>query len=94
MEEQHSIRLHAIIEGMVQGVGFRQYAVQKAQRLGLVGWVRNRYDRKVETIAEGPRDKLETFLQALNDGPPASFVRHVTATWEKATGEYRSFTIE
>ena len=94
MEEQHSVRLHAIVEGIVQGVGFRQYTAQKAQRLGLAGWVRNRYDREVETIAEGPRDKLEAFLQALNDGPPASLVRHVTATWEKATGEYTSFGIE
>ena len=94
MEEQHSARLHAIVEGMVQGVGFRQYTAQKAQRLGLVGWVKNRYDRKVETTAEGSRDKLEVFLQALNDGPPASFVRHVSATWEKATGEYTSFRIE
>ncbi len=86
-------RLHAIVEGYVQGVGFRQYALSRAQRLGLYGWVRNRWDRKVEVVAEGPRDRLEDLLRALREGPPASSVRNVSATWGQATGEFTEFNI-
>jgi acylphosphatase len=93
MNEQRDERLHAIVEGMVQGVGYRQFTFERAGRLGLTGWVRNRYDRKVETVAEGPRGALEDFLNALQAGPPAAVVRRVTANWGPATGEYASFEI-
>ena len=86
-------RLHAIVEGMVQGVGFRQFTLHRAQHLGLTGWVKNRYDRKVEVLAEGPRDQLDELVQQLHAGPPASMVRQVNCTWEKATEEYADFYI-
>jgi acylphosphatase len=86
-------RLSAVVEGMVQGVGFRQYTLRRAQRLGLTGWVKNRHDRKVEVLAEGPRNSLEQLLQQLHEGPPASMVRDVHATWEQATGEFIDFHV-
>ncbi len=86
-------RLHAIVEGMVQGVGFRQFTLHRAQRLGLTGWVKNRHDRKVEVLAEGPRDQLDELVQQLHAGPPASAVRQVHCTWGKATGEFTDFYI-
>jgi acylphosphatase len=86
-------RLHAVVEGMVQGVGFRQFTLQRAQRLGLTGWVKNRRDRKVEVLAEGPRDQLDELLQHLHAGPSASIVRNVSVTWETATGEFTDFFI-
>jgi acylphosphatase len=41
-------RLHARVEGRVQGVGFRYFVLETAQELGLSGWVRNRWDESVE----------------------------------------------
>jgi acylphosphatase len=93
MSEQERGRLHAIVEGSVQGVGFRQFTLRQAQRLGLTGWVRNRWDRKVEVIAEGARLDLDLFLRALRDGPPAASVRRVSETWEAAQGEFDNFVI-
>jgi len=85
--------LHATVRGIVQGVSFRYYTVLTAQKLGLTGWVANRWDRTVETVAEGPRDALNKFYAFLQQGSPAARVERVDADWQKATGEFRRFTI-
>jgi len=88
-----SDRLHAIVEGYVQGVGFRQTTLYRARRLGLTGWVRNRADGSVEAVAEGLRDDLEVFLNYLYTGPQEAEVAHVRAEWLAATGEFPDFRI-
>lgn len=64
--KQEKVRKHIIFYGRVQGVGFRYYAVQKANQLGLTGWVKNLYDGSVEMEVEGQEeliDQLIIFLQ-------------------------------
>jgi acylphosphatase len=61
--------IHLEVHGRVQGVGFRWYIVEKAQELGLAGWVRNRPDGRVELAAAGPPDALERLEQAVRAGP-------------------------
>ncbi len=90
-EEQ--ARLHAVVEGRVQGVNFRYYTVRTARRLGLTGWVANRWDGTVETVAEGPRAALEALLNFLHEGPPAARVTRVNVRWEQPTGEFTNFTV-
>ena len=66
MEQETKIRKQIYFYGRVQGVGFRYYAVQKAEELGLNGWVRNLYDGSVEMEVEGEEadiDQLILFLQ-------------------------------
>ena len=87
-------RLCAIVEGTVQGVNFRQSAARRARGLGLTGWIMNRPDGSVETVAEGPRAALEEYLAWLQKGPPAAVVRGVSARWETATGEFDRFKVE
>lgn len=63
---QTKIRKHIIFYGRVQGVGFRYYAVNKANQLGLTGWVRNLPDGTVEMEVQGEEpliDQLIIFLQ-------------------------------
>ena len=63
---QEKVRKHIFFYGRVQGVGFRYYAVQKANQLGLTGWVKNLYDGSVEMEVEGQEeliDQLIIFLQ-------------------------------
>jgi acylphosphatase len=86
-------RLQAIIEGRVQGVGFRAFVEQTAQAMGLQGWVRNRWDGSVEALAEGPRPTLEQFAQALRNGPRMANVETFIPTWSAATGEFTSFRV-
>lgn len=86
-------RLHAIVHGRVQGVSFRYYAVRAAQDLGLTGWVANRWNGTVETVAEGSRQALTKFLAFLHRGPPAAFVERVDQKWERSRGEFQRFRV-
>ena len=84
---------HTIAHGQVQGVGFRYYTQVSAQRLGVAGWVRNMDDGSVEIWAEGTRDRLQQFIQAIRRGPTHGRVTQLDLTWEVPTGESRSFRI-
>jgi acylphosphatase len=86
-------RLHAIVHGRVQGVSFRYYTIQAANRLGLTGWVANRWNGTVETVAEGPRDKLDELLAFLHRGPPSAWVERVDTNWQASTGEFSDFRV-
>lgn len=86
--------LHAIVEGRVQGVGFRNFVLDNATRLGLTGWVRNRWNGDVECLAEGDRQALDKLLSALQRGPRSGFVANVRVDWQKASGEYNYFSVK
>lgn len=86
-------RVHAIVEGRVQGVGFRYFVQENAIQVGLVGWVRNRWNGAVELVAEGERGNLNKLILALKRGPRASFVSEVSVEWLPATGEFNSFRV-
>ncbi|HEX4711076.1 acylphosphatase [Phenylobacterium sp.] len=66
-----------LVEGRVQGVGYRWWAVETARRLGLDGWVRNRTDGSVEILAMGEAAGIEQLLQACRAGPRGASVRAV-----------------
>lgn len=86
-------RVHAIVHGYVQGVNFRYYATRTARSLGLSGWVANRRDGTVETIAEGKRSDLDEFLDFLHRGSPSASVQRVDCEWNRPTGEFSSFRV-
>lgn len=74
-------RLHATVHGRVQGVNFRHYTCERARQLGLVGYVRNRWDGTVEVVAEGPESALQALLAWLHRGPRLAHVTRVDAQW-------------
>lgn len=88
---QADTRLDATVIGRVQGVGFRYFVLREAMELGLRGWVANTPEGAVRCVAEGPRDRLETLLGRLRDGPPAAIVERVSEAWMPATGTPGSF---
>jgi acylphosphatase len=79
-------RLHAVVRGSVQGVGFRATTFDEARRLGLAGWVRNRVDGTVEVLAEGTEAKLNLFLAYLRHGPRGAHVVGLVADWSEEQG--------
>ncbi len=90
-------RVHLIISGNVQGVGFRSWTKWQAKKLGLTGWVKNRDDATVELVAEGLEEQLKELVKRCHKGPgsPAggALVKHVDVLWLDATGEYDIFEV-
>ena len=86
-------RLHANIRGQVQGVGFRYYVRNQAQRLGLAGWVRNRPDGAVELEAEGDPVALDRLVEALRQGPSLAAVEQVDLDWSEVPPRFARFEI-
>jgi len=81
-----ALRLEACVRGRVQGVGFRAYIRDQADRLGVRGSVWNGYDGAVYVVAEGPRPALEALLAALREGPRMARPAGVETRWTAATG--------
>lgn len=86
-------RLDVLVIGRVQGVGFRYFALQEAMELGLDGWVANVDDGSVRCVAEGPRERLETLLGRLREGPASAIVERVSEAWMPATGTLGPFSM-
>lgn len=84
---------HAVVEGEVQGVGFRYSAAREARSLDLSGWVRNAENGSVEVWAEGDPAALEEFFAWLRRGPETAWVSSVKRTDEKPRGLYSTFSI-
>ncbi len=81
------------VEGLVQGVGFRWFVQDSAQKLNLVGFVRNLPDGRVEVHAEGGEDSLQKLLAGLKKGPSHARVSAVGVTEENPSGRFSRFRI-
>jgi len=86
-------RVHANVHGHVQGVNFRYYTTRTARRLGVTGWVANRRDGTVETVAEGQRSDLEELVDFLHRGSPAARVEEVDVEWASPKDEFDGFRV-
>lgn len=86
-------RFHAVVEGRVQGVGFRQFVSMHAIRLDLTGWVRNTRVGDVEVEAQGPREVLDELIDLIRQGPRGSFVTRVSIDWWDGDGAYEDFNV-
>lgn len=92
--QKQTMRLHAFVRGVVQGVGFRYFVVHHAHRIGgITGFVRNLQDGSVEIVAEGDREQLEQLLKVVQRGPSGAVVERVDVNWELATGEFTDFRV-
>jgi acylphosphatase len=85
--------LQAVVDGMVQGVGFRYAAIRQARALGLTGFVRNLDDGRVEVMAEGEEASLERLEAWLRHGPSGAHVRSLESRYAPYRGIYRDFNV-
>jgi len=93
MENENNERLHAMVQGYVQGVGFRFFVYRAGLDLQLQGWVRNRINGNVEILADGPKKKLDAFLEYVRKGPQMAQVVKVNVEWQKSKNDLSPFTI-
>jgi acylphosphatase len=81
------------INGRVQGVGYRLWAMRKAASLGLQGWVRNRSDGSVETLVTGAADAVAAMIEASRSGPSGAAVTGVKVTADENDGSVGFVTL-
>ena len=86
------IALHVIVEGRVQGVGFRAHVEHEAKERGLRGWVRNRSDGSVEAVFSGEEEDVQSMIVACHRGPRMSLVREVKSE-PHPLGDWRAFDV-
>ena len=86
-------RLHIVVTGRVQGVGFRYFTQSRARAFGLSGYVWNRNDGAVEVEAEGAKGALESFLSEVERGPGGAAVEEARATWSEGPARHERFRI-
>jgi acylphosphatase len=86
-------RLHVLYSGRVQGVGFRYTAKTVATGFEVTGIVRNLADGRVELIAEGLKDELDGFQQAIRESGLGSLIAREDVSWQEASNEFRGFEI-
>lgn len=86
-------RAEFVVNGFVQGVGFRFFVYRKATELNLKGFVQNQYDGSVRVVAEGKQSELEFLFNLLNEGPSRAHVQDVLIEYSDYKNEFDGFGI-
>jgi acylphosphatase len=85
--------VNIVVCGRVQGVGFRYFALQQAQHVGITGYVKNLIDGRVEIEAEGSQEAVESYINILRAGPVYGNVEDIIITELPFEGRYSKFSI-
>jgi len=86
-------RVRIVVTGVVQGVGYRYFAMQLARDYGLAGWVRNREDGSVEVEAEGEEIILRSYMKDLRIGPRQADVTAIEVDTLPPGQPYKGFHV-
>lgn len=86
-------RVHIVVSGRVQGVFFRAKTQEKAEQLGVSGWVKNLAEGRVEAVFEGEKPQVEEMLKWAKKGSPGAIVSNLNVIWEEYRGEFSNFEI-
>ncbi len=87
------VRAEIIVNGLVQGVGFRYFVYKEAKDLGLKGFVKNLYTGEVLTVAEGEKALIEELINKLKVGPMHASVKNYRVDWQETKNEFDTFEI-
>ena len=93
MENRDQERAHVYVSGDVQGVFFRDSTRERAEELGLSGWVKNLPDGRVEALFEGPSEKVREMVRWCEQGPPHAAVDNVDVEFDAARDDLSGFEV-
>ena len=85
------VRAKIIVNGLVQGVGYRYFVMREAQKLGLCGFVKNLYSGEVLTVAEGKKAIVEELVKKIKVGPIHASVKSCKVDWQEPKNEFTEF---
>ncbi|HMK55332.1 MAG TPA: acylphosphatase [Dissulfurispiraceae bacterium] len=86
-------RVHLLIKGRVQGVGFRWFVNDIATSMGLAGWAKNLRDGRVEAVFEGEKSAIESAISHCNEGPRSAIVAGIDLSWDEQPEGLSGFDI-
>ena len=87
------VQYHFIVYGHVQGVFFRVSTKREADRLGVVGWVKNKQDGSVEVLCQGTQKEITIFFNYCKHGPEEALVSCVEMLETSFQDAYEGFKI-
>lgn len=85
--------VHIIVNGRVQGVNFRWFTKNIAQKLKIKGWVKNLFDGRVEIIAQGDDMNIYNFIKYVEKGPVLARVSNICVKEVKCKDKLKNFSI-
>lgn len=87
------MRVEIIVNGLVQGVGFRYFVVRTAKQIGLNGFVKNLPTGEVLTVAEGEKYLLDELVEKVKIGPMHAHVKKFHVEWSESKNEFNNFDV-
>lgn len=91
--EKELARAEILVNGLVQGVGYRYFVFKNAKSLGLKGYTKNLFSGEVLTVVEGEKSLIEEFYNRLRIGPQYADVRDANIKWSEVKNEFNNFEI-
>jgi len=86
-------RAEIIVNGLVQGVGFRYFVYRNANQLELTGYVQNLFSGEVLTVVEGDKSLIEELIKKIKVGPMHASVKNCVVDWTEPKNEFEHFEI-
>ena len=87
------IRAEIIVNGLVQGVGYRYFVIREAQKLGLKGFTKNLFTGEVLTVVEGEKAIVDEMIKKLRVGPSHASVKSCKVDWQEPKNEFTDFEV-
>jgi len=87
------VRAEIVVNGLVQGVGYRYFVIREAQKLDLNGFVKNLYTGEVLTVVEGEKAIVEELIKKLKVGPIHASVKNCKVDWQEPKNEFTEFEV-
>ena len=87
------VRAEIVVNGLVQGVGFRYFVMREAKKLELNGYVKNLYTGEVLTVVEGEKAIIEEMINKLRVGPIHASVKSCKIDWQEPKNEFTDFEV-
>ncbi|MBU4098467.1 acylphosphatase [Patescibacteria group bacterium] len=87
------LQAHVFISGSVHGVGYRFFVKSWAKTYGIVGWVKNLQEEKVEAVFQGDEKNIEDLIAKCRKGPFLAEIKDIVVNWEEVAGEFGDFQV-
>jgi len=87
------VRAEIVVNGLVQGVGYRYFVVREAQKVGMKGFTQNLYTGEVLTVVEGEKATVDELVKKLKVGPIHASVKSCKVNWQEPKNEFTDFEV-